>query len=200
MAEFLKSLWRSVTKPSADTAAVPDNTRLYIIGDIHGRLDLLAKMHELIWQDMQKFPIGITTEVYIGDYIDRGPDAAGVIEILCASRPLCNQRVCLMGNHEQIFLDFLANPETITSWMELGGLETLSSYGLRPKLSFSVNEVRELHPDFLSDYQQHMIGFFDSFRTVIPAAVTSWCMLVCGQALASLTKKRMIFCGFAIHF
>jgi serine/threonine protein phosphatase 1 len=149
MAEFLKSLWRSVTKPSADTAAVPDNTRLYIIGDIHGRLDLLAKMHELIWEDMQRFPIGTTTEIYIGDYIDRGPDASGVIEMLCASRPLCNQRICLMGNHEQIFLDFLANPETITSWMELGGLETLSSYGLRPKLSLSVNEVRELHAGLL---------------------------------------------------
>jgi serine/threonine protein phosphatase 1 len=149
MAEFFKSLKRSITKPSANAAAVPDNTRLYIVGDIHGRLDLLAKMHELIWEDMQKFPIKATTEVYIGDYIDRGPDASGVIEILCASRPLCNQRICLMGNHEQIFLDFLANPETITSWMELGGLETLSSYGLRPKLSLSPTEVRELHAGLL---------------------------------------------------
>src|SRR5687768_3018317 len=101
MAQFFKSLWGSLTKPSAGAAAVPDDTRLYVVGAIHGRSDLLMQMHELIWEDIRRSPMEFTREVYIGDYIDRGPDAFGVIEMLCSSAPLCNQRICLMGNHEQ---------------------------------------------------------------------------------------------------
>src|SRR5215213_3979329 len=57
MASFFKSLWGNVPKQSAGAAAVPANTRLYVIGDIHGRSDLLTQMHELIWEDMQHYPI-----------------------------------------------------------------------------------------------------------------------------------------------
>jgi serine/threonine protein phosphatase 1 len=164
MTGFFKSLWGSVSKPSANAAAVPDHTRLYVVGDIHGCSDLLVQMHELIWEDLQKSPIEFTTEVYIGDYIDRGPDSCGVIEILCASPALCNQRICLMGNHEQILLDFIANPATLTSWMELGGLETLSSYGLRPKRSLQSYEVGELHAELL----ERMPSTHDRFFRNLP--------------------------------
>jgi serine/threonine protein phosphatase 1 len=66
------------------------------------------------------------------------------------SAPVAQQRICLMGNHEQIFLDFLEDPNVITSWMSLGGLETLASYGLRPKLTLRPAEVEEIQARLLA--------------------------------------------------
>jgi serine/threonine protein phosphatase 1 len=107
-------------------------------------------MHELIRADMREMAVGSTVEIYVGDYIDRGPDARRVVEIVSGSAPLCDRRICLMGNHEQILLDFLADPGVISSWMSLGGLETLLSYGLRAKLSLRPDEAKEIHAELLA--------------------------------------------------
>jgi serine/threonine protein phosphatase 1 len=147
--ERFKSLWGRVAARTGGSAAVPEDTRLYGVGDIHGRADLLNKMLDLIAADMRLSPAKNMIEVYIGDYMDRGPHSREVIEFLCTARPLGTQRVCLKGNHEQIFLDFLADPTVISSWMGVGGLETLLSYGLRPKLSLRPSEVKEIHSGLL---------------------------------------------------
>ena len=149
MVDYIKSLWGILAKP-AGSAAVPEDTRLYVVGDVHGRADLLTKMHDLIRADARRAPVKTTVEVYLGDYIDRGADSRGVVDILCASAPLSGRRICLMGNHEQILMDFLADPATISEWMGLGGRETLLSYGLRPKLSLRPDEVKEIHSGLLA--------------------------------------------------
>lgn len=90
------------------------------IGDIHGCLELLSRALE-------------TTEgqiVCVGDYIDRGPDSAGVLALL-QSRP---DITCLMGNHEEMLLAFLDDPLThAPRWLTFGGANTLDSYGVSQK-------------------------------------------------------------------
>ena len=106
----------------------PPGTRVYAIGDIHGRLDLLLRLHELIAADAARSRAQRRVLVYIGDYIDRGPDSAGVIDLLL-DRPLPGfEIVHLLGNHEDTLLQF---PDDITvgpSWLTYGGVQTLVSY------------------------------------------------------------------------
>jgi calcineurin-like phosphoesterase family protein len=111
------------------TAPNPNqNDRLYVIGDIHGRLDLLNQMVEAICRDVDAHG-GSSLTVTLGDYIDRGPDSRGVIDRLLAN-PFPGTFVALKGNHEELLERFLVNPEIGAQWRQLGGLETLHSYGI----------------------------------------------------------------------
>jgi serine/threonine protein phosphatase 1 len=159
--KVFKSLWE---KTRGAEASVPDDLRLYVVGDIHGRADLLKMMLDLIDADLRTRPIKKTAELYIGDYLDRGPNASEVIELLSAAPPVAQQRICLMGNHEQIFLDFLRDPSVISSWMGLGGLETLSSYGLRPKLSLQPAEIKSIHSGLLACLPHSHAQFIKQLR------------------------------------
>lgn len=106
-------------------------SRIYAIGDIHGRLDLLRRLQQIIARDAASLPKSVQpTVVYLGDYVDRGPDSAGVIEELL-QRPLAGFRsIYLLGNHEALLLDFLTRAEVAPLWFRNGGLETLQSYGV----------------------------------------------------------------------
>ena len=105
-----------------------DIARIYVIGDIHGRLDLLDQMIDKIRSDMDdRGGKGLT--VTLGDYVDRGPDSRGVLERLAHS-PFATPYVALKGNHETLFEMFLRNPTFGPDWRRLGGLETLNSYGV----------------------------------------------------------------------
>ena len=110
-------------------ASTPANTRIYAIGDIHGRADLLADAIARIDDDIARRPIRETVEVYLGDYIDRGPDSKAVIDLLCV-RLVKNRAVCLRGNHEALMEDFLRDAANLHPWLQLGGLQTLASYGI----------------------------------------------------------------------
>ena len=113
------------------SASTPSDTRIYAIGDIHGRADLLIDTIERIDSDLERRPIGHSVEVYLGDYVDRGPDAKTVIDLL--SVRLVNRRaICLRGNHEELMECFLRDPDYFEAWSQLGGLETLASYGVVP--------------------------------------------------------------------
>jgi serine/threonine protein phosphatase 1 len=103
-------------------------TRIYAIGDIHGRLDLLDQMIDRIRSDMDEHG-GSGLTVTLGDYIDRGPNSRGVIERL-AHRPFSTPYVALKGNHETFLDMFLRDPTSGPDWRRLGGLETLNSYGV----------------------------------------------------------------------
>jgi Calcineurin-like phosphoesterase len=108
---------------------MPDeNSRLYVIGDIHGRLDLLNRLIDAIHRDADQFG-GKTLTVTLGDYVDRGPDSRGVIERLMAN-PFPGEFIGLKGNHEALLAKFLEDPFTGSQWRHLGGLETLQSFGL----------------------------------------------------------------------
>lgn len=104
--------------------------RIYAIGDIHGRLDLLERVIVAIKRDVGEQGPGALT-VTLGDYVDRGPDSRGVLDRLIEN-PFPTPYVPLKGNHESLFEVFLADPTTGAFWRQQGGLETLLSYGVRP--------------------------------------------------------------------
>jgi len=107
-----------------------DGRRVYAIGDVHGRLDLLKTLLQQIRDDHQDRESADGVIVYLGDYIDRGRDSKGVVELLCGE-PLANfQHICLKGNHEQSLLTFLEDIDIGPSWLYYGGAETLASYGI----------------------------------------------------------------------
>lgn len=104
-----------------------DNKRAYVIGDIHGRSDLLDQMVEEIERDLERSPVANSLTVTLGDYVDRGPDSRGVLDRL-ASNPFPTEYIALKGNHELMFEAFLRDPTVASQWRRFGGLETLHSY------------------------------------------------------------------------
>jgi serine/threonine protein phosphatase 1 len=103
--------------------------RLYVIGDIHGRSDLLDRMIAAISRDLEANPIAQSLTVTLGDYIDRGPDSRGVLDRL-TTNPFPTKFIALKGNHELMFESFLRDPSVADEWRRFGGLETLASYGI----------------------------------------------------------------------
>ena len=111
-------------------ARVPDGVRLYAVGDIHGRADLLDVLHGRIAGDAERAPGRRKVVVYLGDYVDRGPDSFAVVEGLI-ERPLPEfESVRLKGNHEDFLLAFIDDAAVGDAWMMNGGGATLASYGV----------------------------------------------------------------------
>ncbi len=102
---------------------------VYIIGDIHGSFNLLKGLERKIFADGGNHGRE-SLLICIGDMIDRGPDSFAVLEHMMQPPPYGFQRVCLMGNHEEMMLNFLDSPAKANAWLEFGGYETLASYGL----------------------------------------------------------------------
>jgi len=112
-------------------ARAPGGTRVYAIGDIHGRADLLDEMMHLIARDREAHPGSEAVLVFVGDYVDRGPDSAGVIDLLLKAGRVGAYRMHLLkGNHEVMFLDFLADAANFLQWAANGGVSTLESYDI----------------------------------------------------------------------
>ncbi len=116
--------------------------RIYCIGDLHGRADLLDALEQCIDHHMKIKPARQAYEIHLGDMIDRGSDSRRVLEILSQTPP-DRTRILLRGNHEQRLLDLLANADDCEQWLYEGGYETLISYGV-PKdlLTVSVDAGR----------------------------------------------------------
>jgi serine/threonine protein phosphatase 1 len=109
----------------------PEGMRLYAIGDVHGRLDLLRAMHAQIRSEIMRDRPSDWRIIHVGDYVDRGPDSKGVLDFLIA-RVAEDERVqALGGNHDAGFLDFLARPDPLGLFMRFGGIQTARSYGVR---------------------------------------------------------------------
>jgi len=124
---------------TGNEAAAP--RRIYAIGDIHGRLDLLQRAVAAIGRDVAaRGPAALT--VTLGDYVDRGPASRGVLDCLIAN-PFPTPLVALKGNHEEMFEAFLADPAAGPHWAGNGGLETLRSYGLRGVRTTDLVRARE---------------------------------------------------------
>jgi serine/threonine protein phosphatase 1 len=111
-------------------ARAPEGMRLYAIGDIHGRLDLLKRMHERIHAEIQRDRPDDWRVIHLGDYVDRGPDSRGVIDFLIAAQGADRRNFTLMGNHEHGFLEFLGLPSMDSLFMRYGGIQTAASYGV----------------------------------------------------------------------
>ena len=109
--------------------------RAYVVGDIHGRLDLLDTLLAEIHQELADRPPRKALLVFLGDLIDRGPNSAQVIERLRAYRHNNVRTVFLLGNHEEVLLRILDGDRSlILNWLMFGGLECLKSYGVDPQL------------------------------------------------------------------
>lgn len=117
--------------PSAPAAHIPDGQRFYAVGDVHGRPDLLRSLLDLIHRDIADFR-GSVSLVMIGDYIDRGPSSAEVIDVLLGELPTAWRKVFLRGNHEHAMQAFLDDPHGMPMWLAWGGIQALESYGIPP--------------------------------------------------------------------
>ncbi len=110
---------------------MPAGRRVYAVGDIHGRSDLLVRMQQLIASDAASADGRDLVLVFLGDYVDRGPASSEVLDRLTGT-PLAGFRtIYLQGNHEAMMLDFLAGTSSV-AWLMNGGLATLASYGVEP--------------------------------------------------------------------
>lgn len=122
--------FRRQARDDAPAPAVPANTRVYAVGDIHGRSDLLRSLHRLIAEDAARAPEDEKIVIYLGDYIDRGLDSRGVLDLLIDKTPEGVTPIHLKGNHEATLLRFLDDPSVGEAWIAFGGAETLYSYGV----------------------------------------------------------------------
>lgn len=111
--------------------AIDAKTVIYAIGDIHGRADLLRQAHRRIDADWRARPAGRRLEVYLGDYVDRGPESAAVIALL-RERARTSRIMPLLGNHEAVLLQFLNGRVPDREWLDWGGAATALSYGIDP--------------------------------------------------------------------
>ncbi len=113
---------------------VPEGTRVYAVGDIHGRADLLKKLMEKIREDVAQSndPETRNAIVFLGDYVDRGFQSKQVIDLLVSEEYSEFDLRFLRGNHEETFLDFLSNSGIGERWAQYGGVETLVSYNVQP--------------------------------------------------------------------
>lgn len=139
MLRFLQS--RTTVEPPQPQ--LPEGTRIYALGDIHGCADLLKEMFTVIDRDLEKSPVSRPIEVYHGDYIDRGPDSAQTLDLLIERRRN-RTAVFLKGNHEAYFLEVLRDATKFEDWRQFGGLQTLMSYGIQPSLHADAAEQAEL--------------------------------------------------------
>ena len=120
-------------KVSLKEAAVPPGSRFYVIGDIHGRLDLLWDLLAAIEQDIMASPPSSVRYVFLGDYIDRGPDSFSVLETLIELTG-ARDTWFLRGNHEACALGVVRGDFPLDDWTRMGGAATLASYGVAPAL------------------------------------------------------------------
>jgi serine/threonine protein phosphatase 1 len=127
-------VWRQMIGSKRRIPRLPEGVRIYAVGDVHGRADLLEQVFAQIDADLAAYPRCKPLQVFLGDYIDRGLFSREVIESLIR-RSRVHQMVCLKGNHENYVFDFFKNPATLSQWRTLGGLQTLMSYGLQPPIN-----------------------------------------------------------------
>jgi serine/threonine protein phosphatase 1 len=142
---------------------VPKGVRVYAIGDIHGRADLLDEVLKRIDADLAKNPNNHSVEVFLGDYIDRGPASRQVLDRLVA-RSRTHRTVFLKGNHETYLTGFVVNPPILADWQRLGGFETLLSYGITPTISANAATQALLAADFDQALPQSHRRFLDHLK------------------------------------
>ena len=125
--------------PLLDAARLPEGLRIYAIGDVHGCLDLLVQQHERVAADLEARPAEDWRLIHLGDYVDRGPESMGVLDHLIGMRAEDERVVCLLGNHDAMFADFMAGRDTDPSiWLANGGIETVESYGMDRKMRMAI--------------------------------------------------------------
>ena len=167
MANPLSKLFKKKSDKKRKRPSVPEGSRYYVIGDIHGRLDLYKALIKAIEKDDAKHAAADTQVVLLGDLVDRGPDSAGVIAKTRKWRKSRTVRV-LAGNHEEMFLQAFKKQEVLRHFLKHGGRETILSYGISKK-AFNALTLDELFAklptlvpkkdrEFLEDFEDMIIA------------------------------------------
>jgi serine/threonine protein phosphatase 1 len=164
---MISKLFRSRTKVvTPGVPAVPPGTVIWAVGDVHGRLDLLSPLVEAMAQDLHDSRAERKMVIFLGDYVDRGPDSRGVLRLLCGLSP--TQGVewrFLKGNHEQAMLDFLDDPSAGARWCEYGGDRALQSWGLRvPELAHRAEAWARVAADLRHKLSQRETDFLENLE------------------------------------
>jgi serine/threonine protein phosphatase 1 len=160
---------RNLFKKRATSLPLPrvsSGMRVYAIGDVHGRLDLLDRLLDMIARDGEKRGPARTMTVLLGDLIDRGPESAGVVERLRRYAIDHPDSRFVMGNHEEVFLQALAGDErALRGFCRIGGRDTVLSYGIQPddydrmsyeQVAAALDEaVPASHVAFLRSFSDH---------------------------------------------
>ena len=152
----------------ADQPAGARGLRAYVVGDIHGRLDLLDELLDKIHADMDRREATRTLLVFVGDLIDRGPHSAQVVERLRTYRRRDVQPIFLLGNHEEVLLRIVdGDPSPLPSWLRFGGAQCLQSYGVDPRKVASVvasHAVLTIRGAIPQEHVEFLRSFVDSCR------------------------------------
>lgn len=156
-------------KAGVSAPSIPGETRVYAIGDVHGRADLLAKLLNNIAADCSSKAVknaGFTKNVLVmlGDLVDRGPASKEVLEIFCGTLPEKIEKnfeiIILRGNHEVMMMDFIRGSEDAYDWLGNGGMETLESYGIDPHY----RDFDELRAEFKEKLPKSHLGLLRKMK------------------------------------
>lgn len=158
-------VWNAPAPGQQVRASVPDGTRIYAVGDIHGCSNLLNGLMRGIDADCRRRPVIRPITVFVGDYIDRGPSSRDVLDLLLRWGQ-DNDTIFLRGNHETFLPRFLADSRTLEVWRQYGGLETLLSYGLKPTLNPDRSEQVRLAGELAKTLPDEHIDFLQSLDLV----------------------------------
>ncbi|MBF0194480.1 MAG: serine/threonine protein phosphatase [Magnetococcales bacterium] len=153
-------------QPPPQKPKIPDGIRVYVIGDIHGRLDLLTVIHERIATEVNQLPTECKKIiVYLGDYVDRGDNSAGVVDLLINNPVAGCEAIHLKGNHESEMDDFITKPVPNHLWTRCGGNETVLSYGVKVKAQVDAKaRTLELRDKLVEAIPKSHRKFYDNLK------------------------------------
>jgi serine/threonine protein phosphatase 1 len=182
-------------------ARAPDGMRLYAIGDVHGRLDLLAAMHARITAEIAHDRPADWRIVHLGDYVDRGPASKGVLDLLVSAGERDPRNIMLAGNHDIGFLGFLDHPEADSLFVRYGGVETTRSYGVNLATG-NAAALRSSHAALREAVPQRHVDFLQG----LPFSVSFGDFFFChagirpGVPLAEQSPQDLIWIRDIFHF
>lgn len=163
MFQPLRQMFRAKRQAPAGPS-VPAGERYYVVGDIHGRLDLFDALVAAIERDDRAAPEASTTVVLLGDLVDRGPDSAGVID---RAREWQRQRRVriLAGNHEEMFLAAFEDSRVLRNFLRHGGRETVLSYGVdRARYNQAgLDELQAMMTEAVPATDRAFLGTFEDY-------------------------------------
>ena len=147
--------------------STPAGQRIYAIGDIHGRADLLRLLLDKIAADRATCPLPVQL-IFLGDYIDRGVESKRVVDILLAMN---GPPIFLLGNHDQVMRNILRDGDTtyVMQWLRVGGREAALSYGVMPPFPNAKPEAVE---QFVEKLQAAVPASHQQFYNSLQSCVT----------------------------